>query len=105
MIATFCLRLALGMLAMLFLLPAKQMHPRFFRTHFITALGLCMAATVMGWSTMTALPLAASTALAFVGAVAWSLDRPPLGWTLVVLTSGALIIALANVGPVLVNPK
>jgi len=104
MIATFCLRLALGMLGTLLLLPARQMHPQFFRSHFITALGLCMAATVMGWSSRTALLLAGSTALAFAGAVAWSLDRPPLGWTLVVLTSGALIVALVKVEPILVSP-
>src|SRR6266478_1158916 len=51
MIATFCLRLALGMLGALFLLPARQMHPRFFRTHFLTVLGMCLVAAVLNWAT------------------------------------------------------
>ena len=48
MLAAFCLRLALGLLAGLLLLSPKQLHPRFFRTHFLTALGLMAVAAMDG---------------------------------------------------------
>ena len=40
MLAVFCLRLAAGMIGCLFLLPPTLINPRFFRTHFLTALAL-----------------------------------------------------------------
>ena len=48
MLATFCVRLAVGLLAGLLLLSPKQLHPRFFRTHFLTVLGLLVVATIAG---------------------------------------------------------
>jgi hypothetical protein len=94
MIATFCLRLALGMLGTLVLLPARQMHPRFFRTHFLTVLGLCIVAFGMGWSTHFGVPMLAACVFGFLGAVAWIFERPPIGWTLVAVTGAAIFVAL-----------
>jgi hypothetical protein len=99
MIATFCLRLALGMLGTLFLLSPRQMHPRFFRTHFLTVLGLCLAATILNWGAWLGFLSPAAVVLAFLGAVAWIFERPPIGWTLVVLTGAASLTALAFAEP------
>ncbi len=46
MLAVFCLRLAAGMIACLLLLPSAVVNPRFFRTHFLTALALAGVAFV-----------------------------------------------------------
>src|ERR671937_331910 len=46
LLAVFCLRLACGMLACLLLLPRALIGPRFYRTHFLTALGLTTLATL-----------------------------------------------------------
>lgn len=99
MIATFSLRLALGMVGTLFLLPARQMHPRFFRTHFLTALGLCLVATVLSWGTTLGIVAAVAAVMAFLGAVAWIFERPPVGWTLVALTGTAALAALVVAEP------
>lgn len=96
MVAVFCLRLALGLLALLTLLSPSQMHPRFFRTHFLTVLGLCLVAVMMFvWNPFTYvfLPVGAAV-LAFIGAVLWTLDRPPGGWGCLVLTGAFIIAAL-----------
>ena len=47
MLAVFCLRLACGMLGLLLLLSPAQVNPRFYRTHFLTALGLTAVAAVL----------------------------------------------------------
>jgi len=48
MLTTFCLRLACGMIGSLALLSSKEVNPRFFRTHYLVALGLvCLAAIAM----------------------------------------------------------
>jgi hypothetical protein len=78
-------------------LPAKQLHPRFFRTHFLTALGLLVIATLSAWPETDGWPrslLAAGTALALLGALAWTLEPAPGGRVLIVLTSLSLIAAL-----------
>jgi hypothetical protein len=98
MFATFCVRLALGLLAcLLLLLPARQLHPRFFRTHFLTALGLLVVATLSAWPEagdwLRGL-LAAGTVLALLGALSWTLDPAPAGRVLIVLTSLTLTGAL-----------
>ncbi len=103
MLSVFCLRLALGMLGTLWLLPARLMHPRFFRTHFLIVLGLALVAAWMmpdheSDSVMTiAHPrfFAYMAALfALVGAIVWTLERPPGGWLVVVVGMGACGTAL-----------
>jgi hypothetical protein len=97
MLAVFCLRLATGMLACLFLLPAAQVHPRFYRTHLLTALGLAAGAGWAAWSTASmaaVVCIAAGAFLAIVSVVVWSLEGAPGGRLLILLTVAALATGL-----------
>jgi hypothetical protein len=96
MLALFCLRLAFGMLAALLLLSPAQINPRFYRTHFLTALGLGAGALALSWDARGPLlaVLGGALLLAFLGSVSWSLERAPGGRVLVVLTALALGAAL-----------
>ncbi len=97
MLAVFCLRLGFGMLACLLLLPATQVHPRFYRTHFLTAIGLSGLALWGAWNIGTGLILGligAAAALTFLAAIVWSVDGAPGGRTLIVLTCAAMFSAL-----------
>jgi uncharacterized membrane protein YfcA len=101
MLPTFCLRLACGMIAVLCLLSPKQVNPRFYRTHFLTALGLTALSLVF----LRDLPVADERWLwptligallgAFLGALSWSLDGAPGGRTLIAITAFSLAAALA----------
>jgi hypothetical protein len=98
MLATFCLRLACGLAGSLLLLPAAQVNQRFFRSHFLTVLGLTAFAAV----TLPAaaglwlwLALAAVLVGAFLGSFVWSLEGAPAGKVLMVLTTAFLVAALA----------
>ncbi len=107
MLALFCLRLAAGMLGCLLLLPASPrdgtdkpgISHRFYRTHFLTALGLACIAWVLA-DVPTSLRLVlnglliGSMVLAFAGSFVWSLEGAPAGRTLIVLTSLSLFAAL-----------
>ncbi len=100
--AVFALRLAAGMLACLLLLPRRQVHPRYYRTHFLTALGLAVLAAAFAWTgagTATRVLLGAGVALAFMGSMVWSLEGAPGGLALVVLTAGVLGGALWLLDP------
>lgn len=94
MLAAFCLRLALGMVAFLPLLPADKMHPRFFRTQFLVALGLWTLATGLLWhntNLKTASLLICCICLHIYGAITWTLDQSPFSrciWFLTLLASG-----------------
>lgn len=97
MLAIFALRLAAGAIGCLPLLPPTIINPRFFRTHFLTALALAGVALVCvrdsaAWPLLTALGLA--LALAFFGSMVWGLERAPGGRTFIVLTALALAAAL-----------
>ncbi len=97
MLAIFCLRLASGLIGALWLLSPSQVNPRFYRTHFLTALGLAVVATLLlrhqaGVALWVA--LSSSLVLAFLGSVIWSLERVPAGQTLIGLTTLALVTAL-----------
>jgi hypothetical protein len=109
MLAVFCLRLAAGMLGCLLLLrpdtgasarPAAgtdRVGFKFYRTHFLTALGLtCGAALVLRDSAPGGLLalLGAGMALCVAGSVVWALEGAPLGRVLVVLTPAVLAAAL-----------
>ena len=109
MLADFCLRLAAGMVACLLLLspvatarPAAGRRPLanpvYFRTQFLTALGLSCGAflwllNAAPWQLLTVIGVAA--ALCVAGSVSWSLERSPGGVTLVVLTALTLAAAVA----------
>ncbi len=102
MAAVFALRLAAGMLACLLLLPRRQVHPRYYRTHFLTALGLACLAAAFGWTEAGPAArglLAAGVVLAFAGSVVWSLEGAPGGLALAVLTVGVMGGALGFLDP------
>jgi hypothetical protein len=81
-VATFCLRLAAGLLLMLPLLPSAQIPPRFYRVHFLTALGLLAVvaafvferADVIFW-----LIFGAAVVVCVIGSIVWHLDEAPGG--------------------------
>ncbi len=102
MLAVFALRLAVGMMGCLLLLPASIINPRFFRTHFLTALalaGLSLACVrdSADWLLLTS--LGAALALAFVGSMVWGLEGAPGGRTFIVLTTLALAGSLVLLSP------
>lgn len=97
-LSVFALRLAAGMIACLFLLSPADVNPRFYRVHFLTALGLTGLAAVFvrqsgGWPLWTL--LIAGMALALAGSLSWFLDKAPGGRTLIVLTALTLVGGLA----------
>src|SRR5262245_48114505 len=97
MLPTFCLRLAAGLIAALVLLSPAQINPRFYRTHFLTALALTVGAAVFLWDVPGAwlwLALAVGLASSFLGAVVWSLEGAPAGRALIGLTAASLAAAL-----------
>jgi hypothetical protein len=108
MLVVFCLRLAVGLLGCLLLLKpdigpapppdrALRVGFRFYRTHFLTALGLaCVAALFLHETAPPGLLvlLIAGMVLAVAGSVVWVLEGAPAGRTLVVLTAGTLAAAL-----------
>jgi hypothetical protein len=97
MLPLFCLRLAAGLVGSLLLLNSAQVNPRFFRTHFLVALGLTAVAAVFAWASGPALlaALFLGLALCFAGSLVWSLERAPAGRALMVVTSVDLAAALA----------
>ncbi|HEY7311663.1 MAG TPA: hypothetical protein VH643_20025 [Gemmataceae bacterium] len=97
MLAVFALRLAAGMIGCLLLLPPAIINPRFFRTHFLTALALAGVAVVCvreeaAWPLLTLLGTA--MALSFFGSMVWGLEGAPGGRAFIVLTALALAAAL-----------
>jgi hypothetical protein len=99
LLATFCLRLALGMIACLPLLFSAEVQPRFYRTHFLTMLGLLVVAGAFlaeQAGTLLWVLLAADFLFGFAGAVAFSAERAPGGRTWVVLAATALLGTLVQ---------
>jgi hypothetical protein len=97
MLALFCLRLAVGLIGCLLLLSPAQVNPRFYRTHFLTALGLGVLALAFSWEAVGSwlgLVLIAGVVLSFVGSLSWSLEGTPGGRILIVLTLAGLAAAL-----------
>lgn len=97
-LAVFCLRLAFGLLAsLLFLLPFP-INPRFFRTHFLTALALALAAVLLLHEMATLalwIALLASVLVCFSGSMSWHLENAPGGRSLIVAASFLTGLALA----------
>lgn len=93
MLAVFALRLAAGMIACLLLLPTAVLNPRFFRTHFLTALALAGVSLALlrdrvEWPLL--LWLSTALVLAFVGSLVWGFEGAPGGRMFIVLTTLAL---------------
>jgi hypothetical protein len=99
MLAIFCARVALGMIACLLLLSPRQLHPRFFRTQFLTALALLVVATATTRFDVGPWPrgLLVAAVLSLLGSLSWTLDPAPAGRWLVVATVGMLIAALGAI--------
>jgi hypothetical protein len=97
MTATFCLRLACGVIFVLPILPAAIVPPRFFRVQFLVALGLLAVAAVFLRDTAGAafwIVWAASVLCCAAGSIVWHLDRAPGGTRLIWLTPPALVACL-----------
>jgi hypothetical protein len=95
MLATFCLRLACGLVAVLPLLPAQQVPHRFFRVQFLTALGLLAVAGFFLYlpgevGALFWLTLGVGMTCCFVGSLVWHLDAAPGGYVLNWITPFAL---------------
>jgi hypothetical protein len=102
MLATFCARVALGLVACLLFLSPRVLHPRFFRTQFLTTLGLLVVATLAAWADVGPAAgglLAVGTGLSLLGALSWTLDPAPGGRILIVATAAAVVAALAYSEP------
>ncbi len=97
MVTTFCLRLALGMIAPMMILPAAVVPPRFFRVQFLSALplvilaGLFVADPKSDWFWIA---LGVSAALTIAGSIVWHTDEATFGRTLFWLSSSALAFVL-----------
>jgi hypothetical protein len=101
MLAIFCLRLACGLVGALLLLPPALVNPRFYRTQYLTVLGLGMAAAVFLHDVRVPglwLAVGGTVLFAFLGSLAWSLERAPTPRLLGVFTTlfGMLALCLAN---------
>ncbi len=97
MLPLFCLRLGLGLLASLLLLSPHQINPRFYRTQFLTVLGLGAVALAFLWteaSTPVLATLGGALVLCFLGSVSWSLEGHPGGRLLMVLALLSLLALL-----------
>jgi hypothetical protein len=106
MIAIFSLRLACGLMACLLVLSPAQVHPRFFRTHFLTVIGLLGVATFFlagDASTILIVILAAGLVTSFVGSIVWHIEGNPGGriinWVTAALATAALVIAARETRP------
>jgi hypothetical protein len=95
--ATFCLRLACGLIFVLPILPAAIVPPRFYRVQFLAALGLLAVAGVFlipsaGPAFWCMYAIAAGGCLA--GSIVWHLKEAPGGRLVIWLTAPALLACL-----------
>jgi hypothetical protein len=96
MAATFCLRLACGLIAILPILPAAVVPPRFFRVQFLVALGLLAVAAFFLRDTADLfwLACAAGAGCCVAGSIVWHLDKAPGGQLLIWLAPPVLLACL-----------
>src|SRR5581483_7293597 len=102
MLALFCLRLTLGMLACLWLLPARLIQPRFYRTHCLVALGLlCLALAFApaGSDRLLGAWLTAAIVLAFLASIVWRLNNAPGGHTIILFLVFPVVMSLWDLEP------
>jgi hypothetical protein len=82
MAATFCLRLACGMIVVLPILHASQVPPRFYRVQFLVALGL-LAVAAFFLHGLAGLPFwmiwGVAVVCCFSGSIVWHLEGAPGG--------------------------
>jgi hypothetical protein len=102
-VATFCLRLAAGLILMLPFLPMAHIPPRFFRVHFLTALGLLTVAGIFVFEIASIgfwLVFALAVLGCLVGSIVWHLDEAPGGTVAIFATPVALVACLIYGGVV-----
>jgi hypothetical protein len=99
MLAVFCLRLACGLTGALLVCPARDVNPRFFRTHYCIALGLTGVAAISLWQQAgpwLQMLLVASLGALFCGALIWSLDKAPGNRLILVAALVCLVTTLGE---------
>jgi len=109
MLSTFCFRLASGMVVALMLLSPKEVNPRFYRTHYLVALGLiCLGAAVapsaLGRSptpvlisslwTFRYLVVSLAAVLCCLGSIVWSLENHPASGVIEIVSVAMLTLTL-----------
>src|SRR5581483_7802442 len=108
-LCVFLLRVSAGMIGCLLLLSSSSVNPRYFRTHFLSALALAGVTWIfipsqdVSW-TMRLLLLAAMV-VAFLGSITYSLENAPGGRVLAVLETGLLAAALVTVSLASAPPR
>ena len=101
MVATFCLRLAAGLILMLPILPTAHIPPRFYRVHFLTALGLLVVIGIFIYEKATVefwLIYGVAILGCFAGSIVWHLHEAPGGRWAVYLAPIALAACLIRGG-------
>lgn len=101
MVAAFCLRLAAGLLLVLPILPASIIPPRFYRVHFLTALGLLVVVALFFHESADAvfwMLFGISTLGCVIGSIVWHLYEAPGGKATAYLTPIALTACLLYAG-------
>jgi hypothetical protein len=104
MLAVFCLRLACGLAGALFICPARDINPRFFRAQYRIALGLTGVATISLWEgagPWFKVLLVVAIAVLFCGALIWSLDKAPGHRFILVAVLLCLVTALGEANRIL----
>lgn len=97
MAATFCLRLAAGLMLVLPIFSPTHIPPRFYRIHFLTGLALLAVAAIFMHDQATLafwIILAAGGTGCLIGSIVWHLDEMPGGTWAVLLTPIPLVAAL-----------
>ena len=103
MLATFCFRLAWGLIASLLVLTVSQVPPRFFRVQYLTALGLLAVAAFFsldagGLDSYAAIRfwfmLGISMILALAGSIIWHVEGHP-GHRVVLILANICLFWLA----------
>jgi hypothetical protein len=101
LVAAFCLRLAAGLILMLPLLSPAQIPPRFYRVHFLTALGLLVLVGIFSVDMADAMlwvMLGLAGVGCLLGSIVWHLDEAPGGSVTIYLTPVALLASLVYSG-------
>lgn len=104
MVATFCLRLAFGMIGSLLIIDPAPVPPRFFRVQYLASLGLLTIAGFFLYERLTnvALLLVIFMCVGFMclaGSVIWHLDESPGGNAINCLTAAGFGVALFVLEP------
>jgi hypothetical protein len=97
MLPIFCLRLACGLVGALLLLPPALVNQRFYRTHFLTVLGLTVAAAVFlrgAGEPWLWVAVGGTIGSAFLGSLVWSLEGAPASRALGLVSAFCALAAL-----------